>query len=116
VSEELHLIEQILDREILDSQFLPCGKIDDLELEGEPGKNLRVTAILTGPGAWAPRLPAFARWIAERIAGKNVVRIPWEQVKGIGSHIQLKSGAEELGLIPFDRKTAATFRKIPGGM
>ena len=50
---------RLLDRQIIDRDGRMAGKVDDLELtldeagDGPP----TVTAILTGPAAWAPPVP-----------------------------------------------------------
>jgi hypothetical protein len=45
-----------MDRQILDLEGRLVGKVDDLELTLEPGQPPAVSAILTGPGAWGPRM------------------------------------------------------------
>jgi sporulation protein YlmC with PRC-barrel domain len=113
--QEIRLNAQILDREVIDSEFSPCGKIADVEFKGEPGKPLRITAILLGPGAWSKRLPASLQLLAEKTLGKDEIPIPWEQIKGIGSHIQLRSNVYDLKLNQPDLKLAPKFRKLPKG-
>lgn len=112
--EPLHLRSQLLDRELIDREFVSCGKIDDLELKSH-GAQLEITAILAGPGAWARRLPALIRWLVWHLVGRNEVRIPWDEVKSIGSHVQLRSLASDLGLNTPDERLAKPFRRIPGG-
>lgn len=46
----------LLDRQLLDVDGRPVGKVDDLELVAGPDGRLQVTALLTGPGALGPRL------------------------------------------------------------
>lgn len=49
--------ELLLDRQILDVDGLPVGKVDDLELTEDPdGGPPVLTAILTGPLALGPRI------------------------------------------------------------
>ena len=105
---------ELLDRELIDREFVSCGKIDDVETKGE-GPDADVATILVGPGAWGRRLPALVRWIVWHVAGRDVVRISWGEVKSIGSHIQLRSLASELGLNRIEHRLAKMFRKFPGG-
>ena len=110
----LDLLRQVLDHQILDSSDLPCGIVDDLEMEGEVGKALRVTAILTGPGVWQSRLPRpFARLVNKLICAR-VTRIPWEEVETVTETINLRCKASELGLNKTDRKAAHLIAKVPG--
>jgi sporulation protein YlmC with PRC-barrel domain len=113
--DEIYFCADILEHELIDSDFQPCGKVDDIEIVAEDGQSMKVHAILAGPGAWGSRLPALVRMISDRIAGTKVVRIPWEEVKSIGSHIQLRSRAADLGLNESQRRLAPFFRRIPGG-
>jgi hypothetical protein len=113
--QEIRLRAQILDREVIDSEFFPCGKIDDVEFEGEPGKPLKITAILLGCGVWSKRLPAGLQLLVEKSFGSKVITIPWQQIKGIGSHIQLRSSVFDLKLDLPDLKMAPKFRKLPKG-
>jgi hypothetical protein len=54
---------RLLDRQLVDPDGRMCGKVDDLELRLTPDRVPEVVAILTGPGAWAPRTPGLlARW------------------------------------------------------
>jgi hypothetical protein len=75
--EYLDIARQVLDRQLIDSNNIPCGKADDLEVECGPGGRLKITAILVGPDARARRLPGLLRTLARRFLGDNVVRVPW---------------------------------------
>jgi hypothetical protein len=46
----------LLDRQMVDADGAPAGKVDDLTLEELSDGSLLVTEILSGPGALAPRL------------------------------------------------------------
>jgi sporulation protein YlmC with PRC-barrel domain len=113
--DEIRLGAQILDREVIDSEFFPCGKIDDVEFEGEPGKPLKITTIILGCGAWSKRLPASLQLLVQKSFGSKEIRFPWEQIKGIGSHIQLRSNVYDLKLDLPDLTIAPKFRKLPKG-
>jgi hypothetical protein len=55
MAQRLDAALELLDRQLLDRDGTPAGKVDDLELtdSGEGLKQPYVTAILTGPGALA---------------------------------------------------------------
>jgi hypothetical protein len=47
----------LLDRELIDSAGMPAGRVDDLELtDPQPGERPVLTALLSGPTAFGPRL------------------------------------------------------------
>ena len=52
MSEELDLALGILDHQLLDRDGRRCGNVDDLAIEGGPGEDAEVVAILSGPGVW----------------------------------------------------------------
>jgi len=108
------LYRQVLDHALLDADEWLCGAVDDLEVEGEIGGPLRVTALLVGPGAWVPRLPALLRVILPRFVGTRCVRVPWSEVCVVGEHIRLRSRAAELGLATADRKLGLRLARLPG--
>jgi hypothetical protein len=108
------LYRQVLDHAVLDAEDWLCGVVDDLEVEGDIGGPLRVTALLVGPGAWVPRLPALLQALLPRLVGTRCVRVPWSEVCVVGEHIRLRSRAAELGLDLADRKLGLRIAKIPG--
>ena len=55
----------LLDKQIVDRDRLPIGRVDDLELAVEDGAVVRVEAILTGAQALGERLGGMlGRWLA----------------------------------------------------
>jgi sporulation protein YlmC with PRC-barrel domain len=110
----IDLVRELLDHELVDVNGTPCGMIDDLELDGDIGGPLRVTALLVGPGAWVPRLPALAAWLARKTFGTQRVRVPWNQIDTIAERIVLKTTAASLGLGKLDRKAGRWLAKVPG--
>ncbi len=113
MSRTIDLGLQVVDRQLLDSEGRRCGNVDDLALEGGPGEKLEVVAIFSGPGAWRRRaglVGRFAAWIG----GGSVVRIPWEEVAEVSSHVKLRKRAGELGLGRGDDRLRPFILKIPG--
>jgi hypothetical protein len=109
----LDFVRQVLDHEVVDVNNFPCGMVDDLEIEGSPGKQLKVTAILVGVGAWSDRLPGLFRFVAQKLFGSQRTRVPWEQVLLITERVKLKSRASELGLGKADRKAEKWIKVLP---
>ena len=106
-TDRLHLLADVRDLQIVDCNEENCGIVDDLELAGKPGGKLEVKAILVGPGAYRDRLPGWLAWLIVKVAGNDIVRVPWEDVRSIRSVIQLERSAAELGLGRADRRLAA---------
>ena len=92
----------LLDRQILDSEGTPVGKVDDLELnmrgQGDPPE---VVALLLGPQAQGPRVGGrIGDWMARigaRIAGtSDPRRIPLELVAKFDVSIHLNVPASSV--------------------
>lgn len=111
----LKIVSQLLDVPIVDKDERSCGIVDDIELSGSAGKEMRVTALLVGPGAYAARMPSWMYWLVRKIAGDRVARVPADQVAEIGSVVKLKVCGEDLGLHEAEDK-AATWIPRRGAM
>lgn len=112
MSESLDLGLRVVDRQLLDSEGRRCGKVDDLALEGGPGKELVVVAILSGPDVWRARAGVLGR-VAAWIGGGGRVRVPWDEVEHVAAHVKLKRRASELGLGGGDDRLRPFIAKIP---
>jgi hypothetical protein len=111
--DELDLGLAVLDHQLLDVDGRRCGNVDDLAIEGGPGEPARVAAIYSGPGAWRGRgfiLGRLASWVGR---GK-VVRVPWEAVAEVESHVRLKGKASEYGLARVDDRARRWIERLPG--
>ena len=101
----------LLDRQLLDRDGRPCGKVDDCELEASPSGALHVSAILAGPGVLATRLGSrrFGPWLALVAAvvlpgeEPSPQRIPFSRVSELGSAIHLGADAEDLATMAGER-------------
>lgn len=109
----LDLARMVMDHQLLDANNVECGKVNDIEIEGGPGE-LKITALLTGPGLAIQFLPGFVQAAAEKIFGCRVARVPWEEVLIITGQIKLKSRAAELGLADMEQKIAERLKRFPG--
>lgn len=113
MSEELDLGLALLDHQLLDCEGRRCGKVDDIAIEGGPGDTARVVAILAGPDVWRARAGRLGR-VAARIGGGGRVRIPWEEVADVQSHVRLKKKAAEYGLGRGDDRLRPWICRLPG--
>jgi hypothetical protein len=113
LTDSIDLGLNLLDHQLIDAEDRRCGKVDDLALEGGPGEELELVAILCGPGVWRGRaglVGRFAAWLG----GGGRVRIPWEDVAKVRSHVELRKRAEELGLGRGDDRLRPYVERIPG--
>jgi len=116
--DRMDLVYRILDDQLVDVDGRRCGRVDDLEFDGGPGEQPRLSAILSGAGVWYRRMPralrtAGARVFGTGVSGEDVIRVPWHQVDDITSAIRLKAKASELGLTQGDESAARFVRKFP---
>jgi sporulation protein YlmC with PRC-barrel domain len=98
LSDPVKLVSQLVDLPIIDKDERWCGIVDDVELAGAAGKEMRVKALLVGPGAYRGRMPGWAFWLVRKIAGDRMVRVPVDEIIEIGSVVKLKSTARKLKL------------------
>jgi sporulation protein YlmC with PRC-barrel domain len=97
-SGRIKLVSQLLDLPIVDKDERSCGIVDDIELTGQTGKEMRLEALLVGPGAYEGRMPQWMYWLVRRIAGDRMARVPATEIIEIGSVVKLKCAGERLGL------------------
>lgn len=113
MTKTINLGLNVLDHQLLDSDDRRCGKVDDIALEGGPGEALEMVAILCGPGVWRGRAGLIGR-VAAWLGGGGRVRIPWEEVVEVDSHVKLRKRAEEYELGRGDDRLRPYIAKIPG--
>lgn len=102
----IKLVSELLDLPLVDRDGKYCGIVDDVELSGGPGKELKLKALLVGPGAYAGRLPRWAMGLVRITAGDRVTRVPLNKVRTIGAVVKLDFAASELGLTKSENAAA----------
>jgi hypothetical protein len=98
VKEVVNLEFDLLDRQVVDSDGLHCGRVDDVELTGGPGGKLVVAGILVGTEPFLRRLPD---WIAAALSvplGASVRHVRWRDVERTGPMVHLRRTARSLRL------------------
>ena len=103
----------VMDRQLIDANYVECGRVEDVELTGGVGR-LEVTGVITGPGAAAERLPSLLKGLARRVFGAREAHVPWREVLIITNQIKLKSRGADLGLSGADARAARWLEKFPG--
>lgn len=100
----IHASLDLLDRQVLDCNGEPVGKVDDVELTDPEQGPPRLAALLLGPQAYGQRLGGrLGTWIAStgvRLSGTDLpIRIPIEAVKEIGVSIELNVPLEDIARV-----------------
>jgi hypothetical protein len=118
--QRVDVVYRLLDEQLTDVDGRRCGRADDLEFSGGPGEDAWLVAILSGSGTWHRRLPRRLRRVAARMfgqgtLGKDVIRVPWEQVDDVSSELKLRRKAEDLGLGAGDLRLAKAMGRLPKG-
>ena len=99
------LVSQLLDLPIIDKDERSCGVVDDVELEGSAGE-MRIAALLVGPGAYQGRMPDWMFWLVRQIAGDRMARVPFDKVIEIDAVVKLGCCAEDVRLHLVENKVA----------
>ena len=91
----------LLDRQVVDCDGRPVGKVDDLELSETGTGTIEVTALLLGPQALGRRVGGVIGrtmdGIGARLSGhEEPVRVGLEHVREIGVKIELRLPVAEL--------------------
>ncbi|MEV4315605.1 hypothetical protein [Actinocrispum sp. NPDC049592] len=99
----------LLDRQIVDLNGVPVGKVDEVELE-QTEDGLRVTALLVGMDVLGRRAGGWLGSALRRVARRahpdrqpTPLRIPYEHVAEVGSHITLSLRREVLTEAPLEQ-------------
>jgi sporulation protein YlmC with PRC-barrel domain len=114
---------EILDRQVLDSEGVPCGNVDDIELSYDNGRSKPpvVSAILLSPGAYGPRLGiagaviAALWWRLHPASNPKPIRIEWAKIAKLDYAIHLSVSRHDAGLTRAeDWARDNIITKIPG--
>jgi sporulation protein YlmC with PRC-barrel domain len=110
----LDLSRQVLDRQVIDANNIECGKVDDLQIEGNVETGLVVKAILIGNRGSSERLPALLHWLNQKIFPHRLITVPWSEVLLINEQIKLKVNATDLGLDENQSWAVKIIGRLPG--
>jgi sporulation protein YlmC with PRC-barrel domain len=104
----MYLVRDVLDKELLDREEEPMGRVDGLVMHVGKSSQPRVTHIEVGsPALWERVNPVLCR-LATRIAQlwgpprSEQVRIPWSRVETVGRDIKLDVEAKDTGAIDWE--------------
>ena len=102
-NDPIKLVSELLDLPLFDTEGKYCGIVDDVEFSGGPRTELKLKALLVGPGAYRGRLPRWAMWLVTKMAGDRVARVPMNKVRSIKAVVQLDGPGDALGLHKSER-------------
>lgn len=103
---------ELLDHQLVDSEGMLCGNVDDIELELRDGEAV-VGALLSGPGNWPHRLPHVVRGLARRLLKPDVIRIEPADVERVDAAVHLRRPARELGLGRGEDRAGRWLARLP---
>jgi sporulation protein YlmC with PRC-barrel domain len=117
----VHLVRDVLDKELLDEEEEPMGRVDGLIMHVGKNTQPRITHIAVGGAVlWDRVHPVFGR-LSKRMSRwwgpkrKEEVRIPWSRVKTAGRDIKLDLEAKDTGAIDWELWIARhVIEHIPG--
>ena len=107
LSDPIKLVSQLIDLPILDRDGRWCGIVDDIELSGAAGKEVRIKALLVGPGAYQGRLPGWLFRAVSAIVGDRLTRVPIAEIDTISAAVHLKCPAEKVRLHAVENRVRA---------
>ena len=106
----IKLVSELLDLPLVDSEGRYCGIVDDIEFIGT--KELKLKALMVGPGAYEGRIARPLFWLVRKLAGDRITRVPIDRVRSIGSVVKLDCAGKVVGL---ERSEDAAGKWIPRG-
>ncbi|HEX2144761.1 MAG TPA: hypothetical protein VHG10_09655 [Glycomyces sp.] len=118
--ESVDLLTDLIDRELVDPDGLPVGRVDDIELRRRPDGLWEPVAFLTGTAALERRLPRWGRKLINRSAKltggpDDTRRIPFEAVTDVNTSVSITRQAAEAAASPAEERIKRkVIGRIPG--
>jgi sporulation protein YlmC with PRC-barrel domain len=117
----MHLVRDVLDKELLDREEEPMGRVDGLIMHIGERSQPRITHIAIGGATlWERVHPSLGR-LSKRMSRwwgpkrEKEVRITWSHVKTVGRDIKLDIEAKDTGAIDWELWIAHhVIERIPG--
>lgn len=100
----MHIVRDLLDKQLIDVNWMPMGRVDGLAMEAERGEQPRITTIMVGGTVLTERLPGFVgRWptaLLRRFGSRHGAPflIPWPRVMRVDAvvRVDVESDATEV--------------------
>lgn len=116
----MHLVRDVLDKQVVDRNGRPLGRVDTIILDIRDGRPPLVSAIEIGLVSIFDRLHPFAGRCARAIetvlgvdAGRPV-RVPFAAVINIDRHVTIDLAATDTNVLAVERLIQPYVTSIPG--
>jgi sporulation protein YlmC with PRC-barrel domain len=116
----IHLIRDLLDKEVVDRHGREMGRVDSIVIEVRPNTPPQVTAIAIGPAVLAYRVrPLLGRLVsgvehALGVAEGRPLRIPFGDILGIHSHVKVDRAFGETAAATVEQRLRTWVGTLPG--
>jgi hypothetical protein len=112
----LDLVRDVLDKQLVDREARPFGKVDGIVLEARGDAPPRVIALEVGAATRLARLPAWLRRLTRPLERRaRATRIPKEAVLAVANDIRVDIDATRTPAWRVERWLARLFARVPGG-
>lgn len=105
----MHIVRDLLDKQLIDVNWQPMGRVDGLAMEVRPGEQPRITTVCVGGTVLTKRLPGFVgRWSTALVRRYGIrhgvpVLIPWPRVMRVDTVVRADVDAGESGAMASSR-------------
>jgi sporulation protein YlmC with PRC-barrel domain len=117
----MHLVRDVLDKELLDRKEEPMGRVDGLIMHVGERSQPRITHIAIGGSTLWERVHPILGRLSRRLSQwwgpkrEKDVKIPWSHVKTVGRDIKLDVLAKNTGALDWELWIAHhIIERIPG--
>jgi|SRR5919109_1942492 hypothetical protein len=113
----LDLVRDVLDKQLVDREGRPFGKVDGIVLEVRGDAPPRVVALEVGAATRLGRLPLWvSRWLRPLAKRARATRIPKEAVIAVAKDVRVDVDAARTPAWSFERWLAErVLARLPGG-
>lgn len=111
----LDLVRDVLDKQLLDRESRPFGKVDGIVLEVRADGPPRVVALEVGAATRLARLPAWlARWTRPLAGHAHATRIAKESVLAVAKDVRVDIDATRTAAWRVEGWLARVLSRLPG--
>lgn len=118
----MHIVRDVLDKKLIDSDGCEVGRVDGIVLEYPENGPPRMVRLEMGGEILAERVAHWmirpVRWLAEHFGPRRpaIIPIDWRHVKRMGRDLHLDIRADETDALAWEHWLAEKFiGRIPGG-
>lgn len=115
----MDLVRDVLDKQVIDRNGRPMGRVDGIVLELRDGAPPRVDALAIGPAVLGERLhPAIGRWVKAvesvcGVAGGRPLEIAPSEVTLAGDQVRVDRALGDSAAAAVEQGVRKWIRKLP---